>query len=96
MLNYATKYHVPHRLKVYEYQQDATIVLYRNPKEFNYFIEEKINPDHKILIWGRLKKKYRRGGALYIQAGRIILPCVFISIFSIQFASRLIPSFLIS
>lgn len=52
---------------------DATLMLFRNPNEFKYFIKERINPNHKIIIWGFLKKKYRRT-AKFIQVGKIFLP----------------------
>lgn len=40
--------------------KNANIVYFRNPKEFCNISIERINPNHKILMWGTLKRKLRK------------------------------------
>jgi len=45
--------------KLFHLSKDDKITYFRNPDEFNYFYYEKINPTHKAIIWGRLRKTKR-------------------------------------
>jgi hypothetical protein len=35
-----------------------TFIQHRNLKEFRYFFIERVNPTHRILLYGKLKKNY--------------------------------------
>lgn len=60
--------------------KNSTITLYRHPKEFSHFEIEKINPTHKLIIWGLLRKKYVNSKPTYkIKCGRVSIPCLLIS-----------------
>lgn len=61
----------------YNLPDNAKLSLYRNTKEFKYFQLERINPNHKILLWGILKKKYRKTKfTSRVLAGRIQIPLI--------------------
>lgn len=49
----------------------SKITYFRNPKEFRYFNIEYINPTHKALLWGLLKRKYRNNTSHKIRVGKI-------------------------
>ena len=65
-----------HKLKyLFKLPKNAVIMYFRNPNEFNYFELERINPNHKIIIWGQLKKKNRYCKQAYkIRMGKIKIP----------------------
>jgi len=84
------------RKKIKNIPNNAKIILYRNPKEFSYFNLEKINPTHKIQIWGKLKKKHRKGNNLYINAGKILIPSFFLTFVNFEILIQILPSALIS
>lgn len=48
----------------------SKIILFRNPNEFTNLYIEKINPNHKGLIWGRRHKKFNKG-TNYIMVGKV-------------------------
>jgi hypothetical protein len=53
----------------------AQFIFFRNPKEFSYTEIERINPDHKLIIWGILRRKYRHCKKAYkIKLGKINIP----------------------
>ena len=54
--------------------KEFKLILFRNPKEFLDFKLEKVNPIHKINIWGLPKKQYRKDNTnkLY-KVGKIII-----------------------
>jgi hypothetical protein len=52
-----------------------TLVLFRNPDEFNHIYIEKVNPTHHAVIWGRRKKKLKKG-TNYIRLGEIYFSSV--------------------
>lgn len=60
-------------IKKLKLPKDSILILFRNPKEFRYFEIEKINPNHKLILWGKLKKKYIKTSNK-IMIGKIILP----------------------
>lgn len=74
---------------------NATIILFRNPKEFTSFVLERINPNHKILVWGKLKKKYRHGSH-YIRMGKILIPSFFLMFLNLSYLINLLPIILYS
>ena len=84
------------RRKIKKIPSNAKIILYRNPKEFSRFNLEGINPTHKIILWGKLKKKYRRGKTHYIQAGKILIPSIMLSTLNLDIFIKFAPAFLIS
>lgn len=51
------------------------LVQHRNLKEFRHFIIERINPNHKIKLYGLFKKKYVKSGCnnRIINVGEIII-----------------------
>lgn len=55
-------------------------IQFRNLKEFNYFQIERVNPNHRIILYGKLKRKYANDGYSnkIIKAGEIILFISFI------------------
>lgn len=54
---------------------NANITLFRNPKEFSYIEQEKINPTHRIILWGLLRKKYCHSKPTYkIKMGKVRIP----------------------
>lgn len=62
------------RNKFKELPKEFKLILFRNPKEFLHFNLEKVNPNHKLIIWGLPKKKYRKDNTnkLY-QVGKIFI-----------------------
>lgn len=56
--------------------EKSKIAYFRNPKEFRYFDIEYINPTHKAVLWGTLKKKYRNNTFHKIRVGKIKLSFV--------------------
>jgi hypothetical protein len=53
----------------------TTFKQYRNLKEFKYFIIERINPNHKIFLYGVLKNnnKKKDTSKTFIKVGEIII-----------------------
>jgi hypothetical protein len=51
---------------------DIKVVFFRNPSEFKHIEIERINPTHKIIIYGTLKRKYSNKNR--IKLGKIYLP----------------------
>lgn len=72
-----------------EYAEIKSFALYRNPREFSTFFYEKINPNHIFLVYGKLKKKYRKG-AKYIRVGRIVLSLSLLIALPIDFINNII------
>ena len=69
--------HVEKIRDYFELPENAKIILFRNPNEFNHFQVEKINPTHKMILYGQLKKKYRHcRKAYYIMCGKIRIPFI--------------------
>lgn len=83
-------------LEKFDLPRKNTFVQFRNLNEFKYFKIEKINPTHRILLYGKLKndksKKFIKVGEILI--GEIVLTlnvnlilsninsiCLFINIF---------------
>jgi len=65
--------------KIFDLPENAKVVFFRNPKEFNRFDIERINPNHKIILWGQLKKKHRYCKNAYkIMCGKIRIPLILI------------------
>jgi hypothetical protein len=60
--------------KFKELPKEFKLILFRNPNEFIKFDLERINPTHKIILWGLPKRKYRKDGTNKIyQVGRILI-----------------------
>lgn len=61
--------------------KNSKIIFYRNPKEFSYIELERINPNHKMMMWGILRNKYRKDKPLSkIRLGKITVPYSIIAI----------------
>ena len=61
--------------KMFGLPDTSKFTFFRNMSEFNYFELERINPNHKIILWGQLKKKHRYCKQAYkIVAGKIRIP----------------------
>ncbi len=55
----------------------AMLIQYRNLKEFRYFSIEKINPNHIIELYGKLKNSNpKKEVCLNVHVGRIIIPYI--------------------
>lgn len=55
----------------------ASLMQYRNLKEFRYFSIEKINPNHIIELYGKLKNgNPKKDVCLNVHVGRIIIPYI--------------------
>lgn len=64
-------------LEMFSLPNNTKISYFRNPKEFNFFDIEKINPNHVSLLWGHLKKKYRKNiKQKIILMGKIRIPVI--------------------
>ena len=75
----------------------AKFIFFRNPKEFIWFILEPVNPSHKIIVWGKLKKKkckYKHNH--FIKVGKIIIPMIFLFSLDLSYLIELIPTILVS
>ncbi len=59
---------------------------YRNLKEFRYFLLERINPTHKITLYGRLKHKYVKDNHYnkFINVGEIFIYSILLLLFDIN------------
>ena len=44
--------------KKFNLKGNKKFIQHRNLKEFRYFFIEKINPNHKIILYGKLRKQY--------------------------------------
>ena len=67
-----TKYKIP---------KTAKYIFYRNPEECSYLEVERINPNHRMVIWGILRSKYRKYKPVNkIKIGRIIVPMLILGI----------------
>lgn len=42
----------------FKFPYDCKFIQHRNLKEFRYFMIERINPTHRIFLYGKLKKSY--------------------------------------
>jgi hypothetical protein len=42
----------------FRFPYDCKFIQHRNLKEFRYFMIERINPTHRIFLYGKLKKSY--------------------------------------
>jgi len=61
----------------YSLPENAKVIMYRNVSEFKYFQLEPINPTHKILLWGVLKKCNRKTKFnTRVLAGKINIPLI--------------------
>lgn len=62
-------------LDKYELPDPKIFKQYRNLKEFKYFVIEKINPTHRIFLYGILKNnnKKKDTSKSFIKAGEIII-----------------------
>jgi hypothetical protein len=55
--------------------KNATFMQYRNLREFRYFTIERINPNHIIELYGKLKNgNPKKDVCLNVHVGRIIIP----------------------
>jgi len=71
--------HIYRIKKLFGLPDNAKFILFRNLNEFNYFELERINPNHKIILWGQLKKKHRYCKNAYkIVCGKIKIPVILI------------------
>lgn len=60
----------------------ASLIQYRNLKEFRYFTIERINPNHIIELYGKLKNgNPKKDVCLNVHVGRIIIPYISIIYF---------------
>lgn len=76
---------------LFKLPKNAKLIFFRHPKEFSRLELEYINPTHKIVIWGLLRKKYTNSKSAYkIRMGKINIPCIMILSFAID--SFIIPS----
>lgn len=57
-------------LDKFNLNNNAKFMQFRNLKEFRYFNIERINPNHKIELYGKLKN----GNPKNIHVGRILIP----------------------
>jgi len=69
-------------LNIYEnfaISKNAHFIQHRNLKEFKYFNIEKINPTHKIFVYGSLKNNHQKKetSRSLIKVGEIIISSVF-------------------
>lgn len=60
--------------------ENAKIVYYRNPDEFRRLELERINPNHKMVIWGVLRNKNKLDAR--IRVGRINIPYTILTLFA--------------
>jgi hypothetical protein len=69
-------------LDKYDLPYDNTFIQHRNLKEFRYFFIERINPNHRILLFGKFKKDYVRNKDKnrIIKVGEILLYSAFMVI----------------
>lgn len=68
-------------LDKYDLPYNNSFKQYRNLKEFRYFFIERINPNHRILLFGRLKKSMLKSNNFpnkIIKVGEILLTSVFL------------------
>jgi hypothetical protein len=66
------KYELPHNNK---------FIQHRNLKEFRYFFIERINPNHRILLFGKFKKSMSKSNHFpnkIIKVGEIFLTSMFL------------------
>jgi len=62
---------------LFKLPKNSRIAFFRHPKEFSFILLEKINPEHKIIMWGMLRKKYRHCKQAYmIKMGKIKIPLI--------------------
>ena len=70
---------------LFKLPNNAKFVFFRHPKEFSRIDLEKINPNHKIIMWGLLRKKYAKCKPVYkIMMGKINIPCIMTLSFTID------------
>ena len=62
-------------LEKFKLSSKNKFIQHRNLKEFKYFEIERINPNHRIFLYGRLKKQYakHKGSLHLIKVGEIII-----------------------
>jgi hypothetical protein len=61
---------------------NAKLIQFRNLREFRYFSIERINPNHIIELYGKLKNgNIKRDVCLNVHVGRIIIPYISIVFF---------------
>jgi hypothetical protein len=53
----------------------SKVIFFRNPDEFRRIELERVNPTHKILMYGYLKRKYHNRNRIKI--GKIYLPSLY-------------------
>lgn len=66
-----------HKLKEkFNLPNDSKFCFYRNPKDFIYFNLERVNPEHRIIIWGKPKRKIVKHKNIksLLRVGRIKIP----------------------
>jgi len=53
-------------------------IQFRNLREFKYFTIERINPTHRIILFGKLKNNKCKNHVPkgFIKVGEIIIPCI--------------------
>ena len=61
-------------LEKYSLPDTAKLIQYRNLKEFKYFDIERINPNHIIELYGKMKNYYVNKNRIHV--GRIIIPYI--------------------
>lgn len=72
-------------IEKFKLPKKAHLVQFRNLKEFKYFNIEKINPNHIIELYGKLKKKYKNTNRVHV--GRILIPYICITNFIYYFST---------
>lgn len=67
--NICYKNHIPND------KNKIKFIQHRNLKEFSFFLVERINPNHKIFVFGKLRKKFVKDNNFnkYIRVGEIII-----------------------
>lgn len=64
--------------KRFPLQRYSKLILFRNVSEFGSMYIEKVNPDHRGIIWGRQRKELKKGTA-YIKVGEIYFMSILIA-----------------
>jgi hypothetical protein len=66
----------------------AKLIQYRNLREFRYFTIERINPNHIIELYGKLKNgNPKKEVCLNVHVGKIIIPYMSLIIFMYSYST---------
>lgn len=70
------------------FDDKAKLIQYRNLREFRYFTIERINPNHIIELYGKLKNgNPKKEVCLNIHVGKIIIPYMSLIIFMYSYST---------